>query len=141
MHSVHTHGPGCAHRPCALRPGRPCRGHVVSLCLTVSWLVVGRVAGLASASRAQRSVSCRCCAVSQRVVAVSQRLARYITTQGCPPLSHDTIFVSRPFASQATRVLSLPHALAPDRPYRGPCLGRIAGLPWPYRKQAWPAEF
>ena len=108
VHQMNTLNPSCAQRPRALHPCWPCRGRVVGLCPTLSWLVAGRVTAwplprmhsvpsqappwpCRARYRECRSIPAPCHrALLSRIAALA---ALYHHTRS-PPLSHDTIFVS-----------------------------------------------
>ena len=85
------------------------RGRVLGLCPAVSWLVVGRVAGLAASIVLLRPRTCPCvpcrnsCAMSRasplRIVArycVVSRCSAVVSRPEVPPSAKIQIFVSRP---------------------------------------------
>ena len=159
VHQVHTLNPACTHRPCALRPGWPCRGSVMSLCPAVSWLVASRVAGLAGRPCRKPSRSCRslyrdtpstkamhapCRALPRvllRLCAVSQGVERHIAAPGytisrhkvAPQPRYKVCIVTRPLARPYARVrCRKPRAAWPyRRPYRALILP-CRGLSRPY---------
>ena len=115
MHRLHTLNPSCPLTARELRPSQLSRGHVVGLCSVVSWLVVGRVAGLAPASRALRAVShtlSRVALLLHHIVAPYPIVSR---------LYRDTP------SGLASRARYSTH-LRGGRPYRILPLGRVAAL-------------
>ena len=109
--------------------------------LAMSQPVAGRVVVWPLPSA--HSAPCRAVAALYRSVSLPYHSAWCaISRPKAAPLSATIQFLYRDplLARPRARALALPYALERDRPCRGPCHGRIAGLPRPYRRQAPPCR-
>ena len=135
----------------AQRPGLSCRGSVVGLCPTVSWLVaVSYPLSRHIQHQCLAHVPCRAMPrVLQPPCAVSQRAKRRIAAPGCTierhmvaPLSATIqLFYRDPAPNRApcspycTRTLSY---RGPTTPCHGPCLDRLTGRLGRVIVESWP---
>ena len=127
VHSVHTLNPGYACT--AQRPS----AHATRWALL--WPCLGRVV-VWPLPRAH-SAPCRAVAAPYRSVSLLYRSAWCaISRPKAAPLSATIQFLYRDPLLTRPRACALPHPLTCGRSCRGPCLGRIVGLPRPYRRQA-----